>query len=57
MKKVSVMNIPCGFKIKSKIDADDFINKCIQKDSRFVLSIDDETQIIFAKDKENICKR
>jgi hypothetical protein len=48
------MKIPCGFKIRKKVDCDTFIEKCMCKDNTYDI-IDNDTRIIIKKDvNENV---
>lgn len=49
MRSVALMKIPCGFKIRSKIDVDKFINDCMCKDSRYPIIINRNEEIIIEK--------
>lgn len=50
--RVSIMAIPMGFKIRKKADVEVFIQKCMQKNSRYDVITDFKDQFIFAKDKD-----
>ena len=47
----SLMKIPCGFKIRKKVDCDTFINDCMCKNNVYSV-IDGNTQLIIEKDKD-----
>ena len=53
MKSVAIMKIPCGFKIRKKVDIEKFINDCMCKDSRYPITINRNEEIIIEKDKDN----
>jgi hypothetical protein len=45
------MCIPCGFKIRKKVDCDTFIEDCMCKGNRYSI-IKDYVQLILEKDKD-----
>lgn len=58
--RCSIMKIPQGFKIRKKVDVDEFINKCMCKDNRYSVVNDTGEQIIIEKDKDgnvSVCLR
>lgn len=54
MSNLTVMSIPCGFKIKKKIDADVFINDCMITGCEYFLKINDDFALILSKDKDGV---
>ena len=50
--RVSLMSIPCGFKIRKKIDTETFVKECMCKDNEYCLKINDELVIFLDKDKK-----
>lgn len=55
----SIMCIPCGFKIRKKVDCDTFIDRCMQKENSYYI-IHEDQQLIMDKDKAgnvSICVR
>ena len=53
MKSIAIMSIPCGFKIRKKIDVDTFINKCMCKGNEYYLKINNELALFIRKEKDN----
>lgn len=53
MRTCSIMIIPQGFKIRKKSDIKIFIEKCMQQDDRYQLIVQDGTQMIIEKSKDN----
>ena len=49
MRSCSIMKIPCGFKIRKKVDCDTFINDCMCKDNSYAI-VCDNMQIVISKD-------
>lgn len=52
MNNVTIMFIPCGFKIKSKADVERFINECMVKDNEYFLKIHEDFALVLNKDKD-----
>ena len=50
--KVTIMSIPCGFKIRKKTDTDVFIDKCMCKDNEYYLKINNDLAIFIRKGKD-----
>ena len=50
MYSCSLMKVPCGFKIRKKVDCDTFINKCMCNDNTYSI-VDTGVQVIIEKDK------
>lgn len=48
---LSIMTIPCGFKIRKKVDVKTFTEECMNRNQTYCLVIDDEIAIFFEKDK------
>lgn len=53
MKSITIMNIPCGFKIKKKADVDTFIKDCMCKDNEYYLKINNEMALFIRKEKDS----
>ena len=51
MSNISIMCVPCGFKIKKKIDIEYFIEKCMQKDDEYYFKINNELAVFIRKYK------
>ena len=52
MYDMSIMCIPCGFKIRRKLDVETFINQCMQKDNEYYLKINKEFALFFRREKD-----
>lgn len=52
MNSVSVMCIPCGFKIKKKVDTETFVNECMCKENEYYIKISDDLAIFLRKEKD-----
>ena len=52
MTSIAIMNIPCGFKIKKKIDVDIFIDKCMCKGNEYYLKINNDFALFIRKEKD-----
>ena len=52
MNSVSIMCVPCGFKIKKKTDAEYFANECMCKGSEYYIKINNDLAIFFRKEKD-----
>ena len=52
MSNITIMNIPCRFKIKKKVDIDTFINECMCKCSEYYLKINNEYALFIRKEKD-----
>ena len=52
MKSISIMCIPCGFKIKKKVDTEYFINKCMHNDDEYYLKINNDLALFLRKEKD-----
>lgn len=48
---VTIMTIPCGFKIRSKVDVDKFMNECMGY-GEYYLKINNELAIWITKEKD-----
>ena len=55
IRRVYIMMIPCGFKIRKKADTKFFTEKCMQKDSEYYLKIDTDFALILEKEKDGEC--
>ena len=53
MRSVALMQIPCGFKIRRKIDVEKFINDCMCNDNRYSITVNRNEEIIIEKDKNS----
>lgn len=49
---VSLMTIPCGFKIRNKNDVETFINECMNRNQSYYLIIQNDFAIFLEKDKD-----
>lgn len=54
MSNLTIMSIPCGFKIKKKTDADIFINDCMIAGCEYFLKINDDFALVLSKDKNGV---
>lgn len=52
MNSISIMSIPCGFKIRKKVDTEYFANKCMQKDNEYYLIINKDLALFLRKEKD-----
>ena len=52
MNDITVMSIPCGFKIKKKTDTEVFVNKCMLKGNEYYLKINEDYALILRKDED-----
>lgn len=52
MNSFSLMSIPCGFKIRKKLDIDKFMNECMCKENEYYLKINDELALFIEKKKD-----
>lgn len=52
MNNITIMNIPCEFKIRKKIDVNTFIDKCMCKDNEYYLKINKDLALFFRKEKD-----
>ena len=52
MNDITVMSIPCGFKIKKKTDTEMFVNKCMLKGNEYYLKINENYALILRKEKD-----
>ena len=48
----SIMTIPCGFKIRKKVDVETFINECMNRNQSYSLILQKDFAIFFGKDKD-----
>lgn len=51
MSNVSIMAIPCGFKIKRKVDTERFVNECMCEGSEYYIKISEDLALFLEKDK------
>lgn len=49
---ISIMTIPCGFKIRKKTDTEIFTNKCMCNDNEYYLKINDDLALFLRKEKD-----
>ena len=49
---VSIMCMPCGFKIKKKTDTEIFTNKCMCADNEYYLKINNDLALFLRKEKD-----
>lgn len=54
MNNLTIMSIPCGFKIKSKADVEKFINKCMVNDNEYFLKINTDFALVLRKEKDRV---
>lgn len=52
MKSISIMEIPCGFKIRKKVDVECFTNKCMKNDNTYIVKINKDLAIFLEKEKD-----
>lgn len=52
MNNITIMNIPCGFKIRRKIDTEIFVDKCMCKDNEYYLKIQKDFALFLRKEKD-----
>ena len=52
MRDVTIMSVPCGFKIKKKVDTEYFVRKCMCFNSEYYLKINNELAIFLKKGKD-----
>ena len=50
---ITIMSIPCGFKIRKKVDVDTFINECMCKGSEYYLKINEDLALFIRKEKDD----
>lgn len=50
---VSIMCVPCGFKIKKKVDAETFTKKCMCVDSEYYIKINNDLAIFLRREKDD----
>ena len=53
MNNVSLMTIHCGFKIRKKVDAEYFVQKCMCKDNEYYIKIDKYFALILRKENDD----
>lgn len=51
---VTIMSIPCGFKIRKKTDIDTFINECMCANNEYYLKINNDLALFIRKDKDSV---
>ena len=52
MNGISIMTIPCGFKIKKKTDTEYFVKECMCKGNEYYLKINNDLAIFLRKEKD-----
>ena len=52
MNNVSIMAIPCGFKIKRKVDTERFVDECMCKGSEYYIKINEDLALFFRKEND-----
>ena len=52
MKNISIMSIPCGFKIRRKNDTKLFVNECMLNNNEYYVLINKDLALFLRKEKD-----
>lgn len=50
--RISLMSIPCGFKIRKKIDTERFVKECMTNDNEYYIVVNEDLALFINKEKD-----